>query len=428
MAFFFEAFYFVKFFSELYSSRTIDQCILSHQSIGLIESVKISVFGVYKNSPFNLVFGFFGFILILFFGFKNNVKKLTIIYLFFAILLIFGFPSVLCSIPVVSGIRIYRHLIPYTQALFFILVLTISINLKIKKFYKFILPAVILYTSLNRIWINAMALSGKLSPELGFPALPPPKDDIFYKLIQLSQNEDRRHFSNDKFLYPNFSSAIGVLDTRLLQAFYPKSSYISFIAFPGIWETGAHFGKLPDRFVGFISEKLTTEGAKFLINNRVSLVTTRIDSNFLNSNTVYNEKSCQLIASDDIKKMTLWKCGFIDGVGFFPKKVVRVDDDNQFLSLVANLTEQELIDNVYTSYRNVEAAQGKVLKIIRTANELTYELDVEKVGLFVIADTWFPGWTAFINQKEVDILKVNSSWKGIVVSDKDTKLKLVYKK
>jgi hypothetical protein len=79
-------------------------------------------------------------------------------------------------------------------------------------------------------------------------------------------------------------------------------------------------------------------------------------------------------------------------------------------------------------------AIGKVVSFHRNFNDLNYELDIQEPGLFAIADTWFPGWKAFLtetksvteSETEMEIYRVNHAFKGVIVPKGKVRLKLTF--
>jgi uncharacterized membrane protein YfhO len=57
---------------------------------------------------------------------------------------------------------------------------------------------------------------------------------------------------------------------------------------------------------------------------------------------------------------------------------------------------------------------------------LTIEANNSHPGILVIADVWFPGWTATINGKEGEILKADYLFKGVYLDPGPNIVDIVY--
>ena len=90
-----------------------------------------------------------------------------------------------------------------------------------------------------------------------------------------SQDEDRRHYSPARFLYPNWSAALGILDVRSLNALYPLGYYLLNAGLSSYWESDPQHGIKPDRFTETAAPALavSVEFQRVLAVNRVSLFT-----------------------------------------------------------------------------------------------------------------------------------------------------------
>jgi hypothetical protein len=65
--------------------------------------------------------------------------------------------------------------------------------------------------------------------------------------------------------------------------------------------------------------------------------------------------------------------------------------------------------------RSLIPAEGRVLSVQRQSNQLVYKLSVDKPGVFVVADSFFPGWRAYVNERRVGISRANVNFKAVQV-------------
>jgi len=69
---------------------------------------------------------------------------------------------------------------------------------------------------------------------------------------------------------------------------------------------------------------------------------------------------------------------------------------------------------------------AKVLSIDQSAQKLDLRVDVPSNSLFVMTDTYYPGWNAYVDDKKTDIFPVNIDQRGIMVSQGAQKIRFQY--
>jgi len=73
------------------------------------------------------------------------------------------------------------------------------------------------------------------------------------------------------------------------------------------------------------------------------------------------------------------------------------------------------------------AMQGTIRPLSgKNHDELALQVSVEKPGYLVIRDTWYPGWRAWVNNKELPILRCNNWMRAIAVPEGDSQVVLRY--
>ena len=60
-------------------------------------------------------------------------------------------------------------------------------------------------------------------------------------------------------------------------------------------------------------------------------------------------------------------------------------------------------------------------------NSVELEASANRESLLVLTDTWFPGWTATVNGKEVPIYRANSYFRAVPLSPGLNRVKFVYR-
>jgi hypothetical protein len=101
---------------------------------------------------------------------------------------------------------------------------------------------------------------------------------------------------------------------------------------------------------------------------------------------------------------------------FVPARVEVVTDDNERLRRLAApdfaprqvAFVEELLDLPTRCEGSAEISS-------ETANELTLRYDMRTAGCLVLADVWYPGWRAYVGNREVPILRVNHALRGVVL-------------
>jgi hypothetical protein len=250
-----------------------------------------------------------------------------------------------------------------------------------------------------------------------------------------SQDEDRRHYSPDRFLYPNWSAALGVLDVRSLNAFFPVGYYLLNGGLFPYWESDPAHGIKPDRFTQTATPALamSVEFQRVLAVNRVSLFTFAIGrARFARPPSPYEASNCQLLGKDLAQGSESYVCPQIGGVGFFPEVVTFTQSDSgrQAVDTLRHMSPSDLARTALLGPEIDPAAPaagpgaGRVVRVQRTANDLIYTLDVDRAGLFVVADTYFRGWSATVNGNPASISRANMAFKAVLVPKGRVELKL----
>ncbi len=254
---------------------------------------------------------------------------------------------------------------------------------------------------------------------------------------RLSLSEDRRHYSPAGFLFPNWSAAIGVLDLLSLNALYPIGYHeLNASLFTG-WPHDPGHGLVPDRFIPVPpSLVMSTEFQRVLVLNRVSLLTfTKGQAFFAGPGSPYEQSSCRQLARSSVQAAESWVCPAVGGVGYFPEVVGTVRSRAEALEILRRAAPTELlkmallgpeIDLSIGGSGPVEAVagSGRVLSVDRQGDDLSYTLDVERGGVFVIADTYFRGWAARVNGRAAGISRANVAFKAVLVPPGRVELKL----
>jgi len=178
---------------------------------------------------------------------------------------------------------------------------------------------------------------------------------------------------------------------------------------------------------------MSVEFQRVLAVNRVSLLTFAIgQANFAQPPSPFEAAQCQLLGKDLVQGSESYVCPQIGGVAFFPEVVVFTESNNA-RAVVDTLRHMSPSDLARTALLGPEIdpaapaagpGAGRVVRVQRTANDLAYTLDVDRPGVFVVADTYFRGWSATVNGSPVAISRANMAFKAVLVPKGRVELKL----
>jgi hypothetical protein len=419
-----------------------------------------------------------------------------------------GLPKAVCPIPLLSGLRFCRHLVPHFQMLF---LFTIGIAIPVLSrrlgrkwpwivFVAACAVAVVLANhaplSPNQPWAVSCCFAGaglgvlaacphslpgrvrravqRGAFELGLALfaftphlfaspvtmqlLQPPADASNAEALptevaplpteidpstplgqvqRLSQKQDRRHYSPSGYLHPNWSAAIGVLDLLSVAALYPIGYHELNAALFADWERDPNHALNPDRFTPVpLPYAMTTEFQRVMAVHRVSLLTFDLGgAAFAAPPSPYQASKCRLLGKSQEQGTEAYLCPEVGGIGYFPGVVEVVRSRSEALDRLGRAAPSELVKTAWLgpeldlslgasgSVDPVPGA-GRVVSLRRFGDELAYVLDVERSGVFVVADTYFRGWTARVNDQPAGISRANVAFKAVRVPEGRVQLKL----
>lgn len=434
---------FIPVLSSFVSSRNSQVC-LATSGIGLTELWR-GALSFKRLNWWGYVAPLGTFLLILSGILKKENRFILSIFFFFSIWFIFGLPSFICQFPLISGVRYIRHIQSFVDSL--VVICTVlglqyiwkntRINQKkwIKITTRFILIIIGIVPLLHNEFFNDMISRGRAQRALPAFAATIPESSPLAAVQNLSQNQDRRHFSPDRVLFPNWSGVFKIMDIRLLYALFPKSFYTLHANLFNDWEHDSSMGLVPDRFIGPANiENGFAEGLqKILLLDRVSLFSFHSGKSYFPKSGPYSK--CNHLGKDEVFESYI--CPEISGVGYFPSQIRIVQDDNEAIEKIKNTTLADLKNTAWIEIpKNIKnnrldlnqslAASGNIVSHFRSGHLLEYRLLIRSSGYFVIADTYFPGWKAYVNGKNIPILKANIASKAVILPAGNIDLKLIF--
>ncbi len=278
--------------------------------------------------------------------------------------------------------------------------------------------------------MTALLLRGRAgAPEIA--ALPSEIDPAtpLGTVQRLAETEDRRHFSPAGFLFPNWSSALGIPDLLLIGPLYPVGYHELNAALFAGWARDPQHGLVPDRFFPPPPSAIaTTEFQRVLAVHRVSLLTFRRGASFWSpSPGPYEFSRCRFLTMSRAQGTEAWICPDVGGIGFFPEDVRVVRSRAEALGILRAASPSDIARMALVGPEvdlsgpgpvpttGVAAGEGRVLSVDRRGDDLTYLLDVDRPGMFAIADTYFRGWHATVNGSPAGISRANVAFKAVRV-------------
>jgi hypothetical protein len=413
--------------------------------------------------------------------------------------IVLGLPHAACSVPLFSGVRFWRHLLPHFQMLFifavgvaiqrlsegldrkwiwpvFVAACAVSLAIAIDAqpvnmrarvlgcslggaalgifaaavrtapgvwaiarrgafaggLVLFAFPPYLLGSHLSAMILRGKAGSTQVAP---LPAQLDPSTPLG-AVQALSEREDRRHVSPSGFLYSNWSEAVGILDVLSIGAFYPKGYHELNATLFQQWDRDPGHGINPDRFVPPPTGKaMTPEFQRVMAAHRVSLLTFLPGQvSFAAAPSPYEETKCRMLARSDQAPAESYVCPEVGGIGYFPEVVRTVRSRAEALELLKSSSPSEIVRLALLGPELdlsgpgeavvPESGAGRVLSVQRRSDELIYELDVERPGMFAVADTYFRGWHATVNGRAAGISRSNVAFKAVHVPAGKVELKL----
>ena len=235
---------------------------------------------------------------------------------------------------------------------------------------------------------------------------------VFFDLISVSN----RYLDRDLFLKPsrikkfyNENSADKEIlkDTSYFRVFQPKSTMQNARASFFHNSIGGYHGAKPRRLEQFYKLFLQSKKTALLDILNVKYVLQEIEGNV---NAVENPNNL--------------------GIAWFVEKIVFEENpDSIYMNLLKfDLRQTAIIENKKSdiiSYSNDKRKfQIDILK--NKPHEKIYSIGSNKPGFVVFSEMFYPGWKAEINNKEVELYKVNFILRGLFVPNGNNKIKFYF--
>ena len=235
---------------------------------------------------------------------------------------------------------------------------------------------------------------------------------VFFDLINISN----RYLDRDLFLKPsrinkfyneNNADKQILKDTSYFRVFQPKSTMQNARASFFHNSVGGYHGAKPRRLEQFY--KL------FLQSKKTALL------DILNVKYVIEEKEGNTKAIENPNNL---------GMAWFVEKIIFEENpDSIYMNLLRfDLKQTAIIENKnidIISYPN-ERRISQIELLKNKPHEKIYSIESNKPGFVVFSEMFYPGWKAKINNKEVNVYKVNFILRGIFVQKGNNKIKFYF--
>ena len=235
---------------------------------------------------------------------------------------------------------------------------------------------------------------------------------VFFDLINISN----RYLDRDLFLKPsrinkfyneNNADKQILKDTSYFRVFQPKSTMQNARASFFHNSVGGYHGAKPRRLEQFY--KL------FLQSKKTALL------DILNVKYVIEEKEGNTKAVENPNNL---------GVAWFVEKIIfEQNPDSIYMNLLKfDLKQTAILENKnrdIISYPN-ERRISQIELLKNKPHEKIYSIESNKPGFVVFSEMFYPGWKAKINNKEVNVYKVNFILRGIFVQKGNNKIKFYF--
>jgi hypothetical protein len=112
---------------------------------------------------------------------------------------------------------------------------------------------------------------------------------------------------------------------------------------------------------------------------------------------------------------------------YFTNKIVQGERIEDFFDFIV---KDKVKSSVFIAKPVNFETQKDVILPVQTESykpdEIKLHVNTPSDGIVVISDTFFPGWKAFVNGKECEIIRANYAFRGIVINSGENKILLVY--
>lgn len=221
-----------------------------------------------------------------------------------------------------------------------------------------------------------------------------------------------RIFALDGLLYPQWSGAFGISDTRGLDGFYDKR----YLPFVGAFLRDSGAVNLIDRFVGIGDDKniATPMSQRFLALSSVHYLATT-NSDLVNSNAFRKVYDADGVEVFDFKSP-------LPRISIFHHIIRAATAENALQDLTSNTFDpysEAVVEGQSVDFRHLSETGRSAVSAGRIDDYkptfVRASVNLSSTAFVVLNDTKFPGWSAFIDGHATPMYDANYLFRGIVV-------------
>jgi len=240
--------------------------------------------------------------------------------------------------------------------------------------------------------------------------------------LQQKKVKDFRIFARESILFPEWAGVFGLFDIRAVDAMYPDKYFPFVRAFvPPDPNDKALFGDLLSYFAGEApGYSFTSPAARRLLqlsSVRYLITRTPLEASEPLFNLVYDKDVRIYEYRSILPRAAIFYS--VEAAATGEDALKRLADPGFDLLQRAVVTSSGLSREATQKIRELVAAPPRtagIAEIVRQASrEVQIGATLERPGLVVLNDTAYPGWRAYVDGREADILNSNYLFRGVLV-------------
>ncbi len=225
------------------------------------------------------------------------------------------------------------------------------------------------------------------------------KPEFVSWLMTHASTQDRIFGMNGQ-VYPNWAGLYGLNDIRYIGPLWPKNyvRYLKEFIQPDIDAAVMRFASTQDAAI---------QGQ---VRIRDNIFFDQLAAKYLISNVGESNPDWRLVYDGVVKiyenERALSRFRFVS-------KTICAGSDEEAVMLM-NENEKLLRDRVIKIGTDCgDYSTGRILNLHETQNSVKINYELPQTGYLLVADNWYPGWQAFVNEKEITVDRVDLTMRGI---------------
>jgi hypothetical protein len=117
-----------------------------------------------------------------------------------------------------------------------------------------------------------------------------------------------------------------------------------------------------------------------------------------------------------------------NGHAWMPKIIKSVSSNEEELSMLSQIDTKTEVTLSTENKGAFKIGEGKIELMQRGADTLIYSANITKPGIGVFSEIYYPlGWKAYIDNKEIDIMRVNYTLRGLDLPNGSYEIKMIFR-